>query len=49
MMHPVVARYIEDRSVDVRLERRGKVTVCLDGGLVLRAMTKKDVSWHTCS
>ena len=60
----VVARYIEDRSVDVRQvavvtlsctaeKSDGNVIklvlMYLDDGLLLRAKTKKDVSWHTCS
>ena len=44
----VVARYVEDRSVDVR--HVAVVTLSwMDEGLLLRAKTKKNVSWHTCS
>ena len=63
-MMQVVARYIEDRSVDVRHVAvvalsctAGKsdrnviklVLMYLDDGSMLRAETKIDVSWHTCS
>ena len=52
-MMQVVARYMKDRSVVYGGKSNRNVIklvlMCLDDGAVLRAETKKDVSWRTCS